>query len=35
MDYQKIWTVNETSFKDDTANAKKYANFYKMAFAGS
>ena len=35
MDYKKIGTVKETSFRDDTANANKYANFYKIAVAGS
>ena len=35
MNYKKIGTVKETSFKDDTANKNKYSNFYKIAVSGS
>ena len=34
-EYKKIGTVKDTSFTDENANADKYANFYKIAAAGS
>ena len=34
-EYKKIGTVKDTSFTDENTNADKYANFYKIAVAGS
>lgn len=33
--YAKISTVNGTTYKDDNINSDKYANYYKIAAAGS
>jgi fibronectin type 3 domain-containing protein len=33
--YAKISTVNGTSYKDNNINSDKYANYYKIAEAGS